>query len=643
MLRGHWSGHSGILAILAGASILGLFIADDYGQSWDEIFEDKAGARAISAYRAGSLLRDQDDDYVHGTFYFMLYSGVSRLLSTLPLGLARLAIRHYLNYLTLLLAVASGYYLADRLFGRRPALIAALLMLGQPLFFGHAFINQKDIPFLAFFTASIALAVYATSAIEQRVRHSPKHPPDESRKPLSIALTSMRANWRGAGRSTRVAFLVLGLLGAALSADLLAEWSVYPVLESTLSKAYAQEASEPVNRVFQAIAQDANKTPLAAYQLKLRSAYTLLRATLLPLTLTALIWAWTRMIGPVHVRIPIIHDRALRSQMLAGTLLGLTCAIRVIGPFAGLLAAFYMLLKLKRKALPVILIYGLTAAVVTYLAWPALWGDPIVEYGSRLTGSTRFGQSHEVLFEGEIIAASTLPARYLPKLLVMQFTEPLLLAIPVGLLVALRSVRRRELDGALLVLLALWFGLPLLGQAFLRAALYGNTRQLLFMTVPLVVLAGVGWEFAIQRLERRWVQALVILLAVAPGIYSIIRFHPYQYTYYNQLVGGVRGAEGRYELDYWCTSYRELVGWLNLHAPPNSKVAAWGPAEAAAGFARSDLTVEPEPSGLEDAGYRMACGRGLLEAELFHGTRTVFEVRRAGALLGKLAAVTDGS
>ena len=42
----------------------------------------------------------------------------------------------------------------------------------------------------------------------------------------------------------------------------------------------------------------------------------------------------------------------------------------------------------------------------------------------------------------------------------------------------------------------------------------------------------------------------------------MVRLHPEEYIFYNQLVGGVAGAEGRFELDYWGTSIAEATAML---------------------------------------------------------------------------------
>jgi hypothetical protein len=42
--------------------------------------------------------------------------------------------------------------------------------------------------------------------------------------------------------------------------------------------------------------------------------------------------------------------------------------------------------------------------------------------------------------------------------------------------------------------------------------------------------------------------------------------HPYQYTYYNQFIGGTGKAALRFETDYWLTCYKEAVEQLEPFA-----------------------------------------------------------------------------
>jgi hypothetical protein len=42
----------------------------------------------------------------------------------------------------------------------------------------------------------------------------------------------------------------------------------------------------------------------------------------------------------------------------------------------------------------------------------------------------------------------------------------------------------------------------------------------------------------------------------------LVRLHPYEYLYYNPLVGGLKGASGRYVTDYWVNIMPEAVAEL---------------------------------------------------------------------------------
>ena len=47
---------------------------------------------------------------------------------------------------------------------------------------------------------------------------------------------------------------------------------------------------------------------------------------------------------------------------------------------------------------------------------------------------------------------------------------------------------------------------------------------------------------------------------------DLIVLHPYQATYFNGLVGGVAGAQGRYETDNRVASYSEALSWVDQRA-----------------------------------------------------------------------------
>ena len=46
---------------------------------------------------------------------------------------------------------------------------------------------------------------------------------------------------------------------------------------------------------------------------------------------------------------------------------------------------------------------------------------------------------------------------------------------------------------------------------------------------------------------------------------TLARLHPYEYLFYNPLVGGLEGASRRYDLDYWFGSMPEALSQLEAY------------------------------------------------------------------------------
>jgi hypothetical protein len=284
-----------------------------------------------------------------------------------------------------------------------------------------------------------------------------------------------------------------------------------------------------------------------------------------------------------------------------------------------------------KKAIIPTLVYGFIALVSMYITWPYLWEDPSGRLIESLQVMSAFPRTQTILFNGMQYPSNALPNSYLPTLFAIQLTEPVWILFIIGSIVAVIGFIKKRKYGGMLFLLLSWFIIPTLVFSLGGFSFYDNFRQILFILPPIFFMVGIAFAWIKQP---RWQMALIVLV-VLPGIIDGIRLHPYEYIYYNRFVGGVNGAQRRFELDYWGTSYREAANYVNSIAPANTYVYVEGPAHIFNSFARRDLKVldayGPELEGQEY--YFVALSRYNLDEVISPDAEIIYTVSVDGAPL----------
>lgn len=318
--------------------------------------------------------------------------------------------------------------------------------------------------------------------------------------------------------------------------------------------------------------------------------------------------------------------------LLAGILLGMTMSIRLLGPLPGLVVILYLAFTLRQKSAPVIIAYLICASVTMFLTWPALWPHPIDRWMDSLVLMVSFPWPGRVLFNGRFHEPDQLPLSYLPTLLNIQLTEPLLILAYIGLVLLIYSLFRKriQLDFFLVVLIGAI--LPLAGVILSQATMYDNFRQLLFLLLPLILLTGLAFELIFSIVKPAVWRVIMLLLLAFPGVYAMIRLHPYQYVYYNSLVGGTGGALRKFEMDYWCTSYHEAALWLNENAPPNARIGGGGPTYLYSMYLRDDLRARHKSKPGEQYDYFVSTSSYNEDLTVYPDARVVHTIGRDGGV-----------
>ena len=232
------------------------------------------------------------------------------------------------------------------------------------------------------------------------------------------------------------------------------------------------------------------------------------------------------------------------------------------------------------------------------LLWPWSVQSPLNPLHAAEYFDTFFEKPWEELYEGRLIPVPDMPASYLPHLFLLKLPE-LMLALgligTIGAIVAvtLRRVNVNRRAGLIVLLFAAIF--PVALAMALRPALYNGLRHFVFVVPPFAVLGGLAaqWTVARARAYGRLATgalAAVFIAGIAAPIVGMMRLHPYEYTFFNALAGGVRQAQHEYMLDYWGLAFKQAADELRARLaaagerPPQGRrwvVAICGPQSSA--------------------------------------------------------------
>ena len=608
-----------VVLVLLGL-FFGLLSYRDYGVTWDEpLFYDYADAigyaYSVRARLEGTFQLERSfgpsagDHKQYGPSYLLLARPFVLAWERLA-DVTRAEAWHLVNMIFFLVGVVAVYALSRRWMPRWPALAGTAFFATQPLLWGHAFINPKDVPFMTFFT----LAVLAGYSMADRLSAGPLRPTSTDTPAEAPAARSGNALVRSRVRSVLIG---AGLtLAAAMVLTYALSGQIETALRDVVLDAYYSPPGDPLRRLFLSVAADAGRLPEDFYVGRIlsifqwaRSVGLLLTALLLPLSLhyllhsspTRLRWDRARAAGfvrnltvlPPYSSIPAI----LLAVLVPGVLVGLTTALRILGPLAGALVIIYYLTGRRPRNLLAPAMYALVAGAVAYLAWPYLWDAPharLAEVARRMADNPAV---LPVLFEGQILPSDALQDTYFPSLLATTLTEPVWLLFLGGLVVALGRNAQGEFEGRSFLLTLAWFALPLTYVLLARPPMYDGFRHFLFVLPPIFVTCSLAFQWIGEQLHPGWAKGLVLALLLVPGIVGILRLHPYSYAYFNAFVGGPSGAFRRYEGDYWLTCYKELMDKVREHPEIKGVAFALAQPEIAASYAPDRLAIQKFEEG----------------------------------------------
>ena len=221
----------------------------------------------------------------------------------------------------------------------------------------------------------------------------------------------------------------------------------------------------------------------------------------------------------------------------------------------------------------------ISAMVIAWVTAIALWpwlqvGNPFANFKIAFVYFANHPSSWEFPHWGAMVKTTNLQWSYVPEQLAVRLPEGFLLLLIAGgaagiavvggfLRSAVRALAHRsmtELAASLLTLarsrqaLIVWAAAvtPIMFIIVQRSTLYDGVRHVLFLIPMLAVIAAFGL-FRLRPVLNRFKVAASLVGGVYASfaVWMLVVLHPLEYISFNALVGGVHGANRRFDLDYW--------------------------------------------------------------------------------------------
>lgn len=279
--------------------------------------------------------------------------------------------------------------------------------------------------------------------------------------------------------------------------------------------------------------------------------------------------------------------RIWRNAVTAGIGFGIAYGIRSAGgillaAYMGFfIVAYYVLNKEQRSlitadknklakrlvlALVVCMFGGFAVGSAT---WP--WGlqAPFTNPFVALEEMTNRSVPIQVLFEGVYRPNTNMPWYYQFKWIGM--SNPIIVIIGVALFLGLvmKAIKKYSLFSTGLLLFCAFF--PLVYLIYKHSTVHDTWRHVFFVYPYWVVMAALSFDMLADFVKNEKLKPLayvVGMVGLLPAIIWTIRSHPNQYVYFNELQGGVEGAYGYYDLDYYQNTSKQAADWILKNVKP---------------------------------------------------------------------------
>lgn len=264
--------------------------------------------------------------------------------------------------------------------------------------------------------------------------------------------------------------------------------------------------------------------------------------------------------------------------LLLGLLIGIASSIRFIG-FS--LIIIYWLNKLLiyfsqnkkitfiwliNSLIELFLIFSISF-LVFMLNMPYIASDPFNHLLELVNINKKYPWNGEIMLFGEKFTAQQRPDLYL--FIWVFITTPIYI-----LFLSVTSFFKKVLPEIqrLIHLITLSIVIQLIFYFIFHPVVYNGLRHYLFLLPHLVLLASIMFIETLKNGKFKLILIVFTIINIFSILFFYIQSHPYEYVYFNSLIGGARKAQDKFELDYWAATDKEALLWLKDYLAKNNKI-----------------------------------------------------------------------
>jgi Dolichyl-phosphate-mannose-protein mannosyltransferase len=339
-------------------------------------------------------------------------------------------------------------------------------------------------------------------------------------------------------------------------------------------------------------------------------------------------WIWPK----VGLAIGLLASTKLIGILVLGVVGILTLAGLMIFPAA-------VPIQINRTFIGRLFKIAISAIVGCLICFTVFWPQFFSWNSSQLLSIVRLFMNYEnwngyVQIRGQYFSFDETPWYYVSTYLVISMPLFLLALTAIGMGYGALKREPFVISSTVVCIVFLTY------QALTGARVYNGYRHFIFLLPFMMIIAAYPIGFLVgsrPSLLVRGVTLAAVILAVTATAVSMYRLFPYQYSFYNLLVGGVQGADGRYYIDVWRSALREAL--LKIEELPDTRgvIRVYGSCGSTLNFAAHPRFTPTEK--IEEADYIVALRRPCdPRSSPVQDLPVVSEIRRQGVLFATVYA-----